>query len=114
MLLLFGIRLRILTPINMSVYRENLQPFVMRFFQDIGYHYISILDVRRRHTDALLLINVCRGAIFCPSVLDAVGLRVPSRNIRKFFTYSCCSSTHCPTARCVAAANSVCEFVDHT
>jgi hypothetical protein len=90
-----------------------------RFFQNIGYHYISILDklnlqtldVRRRHIDALFLINVCRGAKFCPSVLDAVGLRVPSRNIRKFSTFSC-SSTHYPTARCVVAANSVREFVD--
>jgi hypothetical protein len=71
----------------------------------------TLLDVRRRHIDALFLINVFRGAKFCPSVLDVVGLRVPSRNIRKFSTFSC-SSTHCPTARCVVAANSVYEFVD--
>jgi hypothetical protein len=55
--------------------------------------------------------NVFIGATLCPSVLDGVGLRVPSRNIRNFSTFSC-SSTHCPTARCVVAANSVCEFVD--
>jgi hypothetical protein len=90
-----------------------------RFFQDTDYHYNSILDkwnlqtldVRRRHIDALFLINVFRGAKFFPSVLDAVGFRVLSRNIRNFSMFSC-SSAHCPTARCVVAANSVCEFVD--
>jgi hypothetical protein len=45
-----------------------------RFFQDVDYHYINILDklnlhtlhVKRRHTDALFLINVFRGTKFCP------------------------------------------------
>jgi hypothetical protein len=89
------------------------------FPQDIGYHYINTLDklnlqtlqVRRRHTDALFLINVFRGTKFCPSVLEAVGLRVPTRKIGNFSMFSC-SSSHCPTARCVSAANSVCKFVD--
>ncbi|PNF19791.1 hypothetical protein B7P43_G14658 [Cryptotermes secundus] len=90
-----------------------------RFFKDIDYHYFSILDklnlqtldVRRRHIDALFLINVFRGTTYCSSVLDAVGLRVPSRNIRNFSTFSC-SFSRCPTARCVVAANFVCELVD--
>jgi hypothetical protein len=62
-----------------------------RSFQDVDYHYINILGklnlqtlhVRRRHIDALSLINFFRGTKFCPSVLEAVGLRVPTRNIRK-------------------------------
>jgi hypothetical protein len=68
MLLLLGIRLRIITAINLSAYKENLQPFVIIdfFFQGIGRHYISILDkldlqtlnVRRGYIDALFLINV--------------------------------------------------------
>jgi hypothetical protein len=90
-----------------------------RFFQDIGYHYINTLykltvqtlHVRRRHIDALFLIYVFRGTKFCPCVLETVGLRVPTRNIRSFSMFSC-SSSHCPTARCVSAANSVCNFVD--
>jgi hypothetical protein len=90
-----------------------------RFFQDVDYHYINTLDklnlqtlhVRRRHIDALFLINIFRGTKFRPSVLEAVGLRIPTRNIRKFSTFSC-SSSNCPTARCVLAANSVCKFVD--
>jgi hypothetical protein len=90
-----------------------------RSFQDVYYHYNNILDklnlqtlhVRRRHIDALFLINVFRGTKFCPSVLQAVGLRAPTRMIRNVSTFSC-SSSHCPTARCVLAANSVCKFVD--
>jgi hypothetical protein len=90
-----------------------------RFFQDISYHYINILDelnlqtlhVRRRHIDVLFLINVFRGAKSCPSVLEAVGLCVPTQNIRNFSMFSC-SYSHCPTARCVSAANSVRKFVD--
>jgi hypothetical protein len=90
-----------------------------RFFQDVDYHYINTLDklnlqtlhVRRRHIDALLLINVFRDTKFCPSALKVVGLRVPTRNIRNFSTFSC-SSSNCPTARCVLADNTVCKFVD--
>jgi hypothetical protein len=90
-----------------------------RFFQDIGYHYMNILDklnlrtlhVRRRHIDALFLINVYKGAKFCAFVLEAVGLHISTQNIRKFSMFSC-SSSHCPTARCVSATNSVCKFVD--
>jgi hypothetical protein len=90
------------------------------FFQDVSYHYniINILDklnmqtlhVRWRHIDTLFLINIFRGTKFCPSVLEAVGLRVPTRNIRNFSTLSC-SSSYCPTAKCVPAANSVGRFV---
>jgi hypothetical protein len=86
------------------------------FLQDIDYHYINILDklnlqVRRRHIDALFFINVSRGTKLCPSVLEAVDLRVPTRNIRNFPTFSC-SSSHCRAATCVLTANSVCKFVD--
>jgi hypothetical protein len=117
--LLFGILSRILTPTNSNAYKENLQPFVIiDFFQDVDYHYINILDKLnlqtlhvRRHIDALFLVNLFRGTKFCPSVLEAVGLHVPTQNIQNFSVFSC-SSSHCPTARCVCAADSVCTFVD--
>jgi hypothetical protein len=118
--LLLGITSRILTPTNSSAYKENLQPFVIiHFFQYVDYNHINTLNklnlqtlhVRRSHIDALFLIHVFRGTKFCPSALKAVGLLVPTRNIRNFSTFSC-SSSHCPTARCVLAANSVCKFVD--
>jgi hypothetical protein len=38
-------------------------------------------------------------------------LRVPTRSIRNVSMFSC-SSSHCPTAICVSAADSVRKFVD--
>jgi hypothetical protein len=73
---------------NSSAYKKHLQPFVViDFFQDVYYHHINILDKlnlqtlhdRQRHIDALSLINVFRGTKSCASVLEAVGLRVPTR-----------------------------------
>jgi hypothetical protein len=58
-------------------------------FQDVEYHYDNILEklnlqtlhIRRRHFDALFLINVLSGTKYCPSVLETVGIRIPTRNI---------------------------------
>jgi hypothetical protein len=59
-----------------------------RFFQaDFLRNYNSILTSlnfralhsRRRHLDALFLINVFKGKINCPSILDSVSIRVPTR-----------------------------------
>jgi hypothetical protein len=85
-----------------------------RFFPDVEYHYDNVLGklnlqtlhIRRRHFDAVFLINVFSGTKQCPSVLETVGIRVPTRNIRNFNTFSC-SLSHCPSARCVSAANAV-------
>jgi hypothetical protein len=90
-----------------------------RFFQDMEYHYDIILEklnlltlhIRRHHIDALFLINAFYGTKNCPSVLETVGLRIPTRNIRNFTTFSCPFS-HCLSARCVSAANAVCKSID--
>jgi hypothetical protein len=90
-----------------------------RFFCDIEYHYditleklnLQTLHIRRHHINALFLINAFCGTKYCPSVLETVGLRVPTRNIRNFTTFSC-SFSHCPSARCVSAANAVYKFMD--
>ena len=90
-----------------------------RFFYDTDYHYIDALDklklptlhTRRRQIDALFLIRTFNGSLNCPSVLETVGIRVPSRNIRNYSMF-CCSLSHCPTARCVSAANLVCNSFD--
>jgi hypothetical protein len=86
-------------------------------FQDIQYHYYNVLrklnlqtlHTRRRHSDALLLIEVCNCAKCSPSLLETVGIRVPARNTPNSTIYSC-SSSHYPSARCVSAANVVCKF----
>jgi hypothetical protein len=47
---------------------------------------------RRRHLDALFLINVFKGKINCHFTMDTVGLRVPSRQIREFSTFNVSSA----------------------
>jgi hypothetical protein len=48
-----------------------------------------------------------------PSLLEAVGLRVPTRYLRDFsvFNFSL-SLKNCPSARCASAANNVCRDFD--
>jgi hypothetical protein len=90
-----------------------------RYFHDMEYHYVITLEklnlqtlhIRRRHIDALFLINTFCGAKYCPSALETVGLRVSTRNIRNYNMFSC-SVSHCPSARCVSAANAVCKSMD--
>jgi hypothetical protein len=90
-----------------------------RSFQDMEYHYGNLLERlhlltlhnRRRHFDDLFLIKVSSGTTFCPSVLEMVGLRVLTRNISNIPMFTC-SSSHCPSARCVSTANTVCKSTD--
>jgi hypothetical protein len=89
------------------------------FSQDVEYYYDIILEqlnlqtlhIRRRHFDALVLINAFIGSKYYPSVLEIFGIRVPTRNIRNFTTFNC-SFSHCPSARCVSAANAICKSAD--
>jgi hypothetical protein len=95
-----------------------LQPFARKdFFMMLNiimtmyWENLQTLHIRRRHFDAVFLINVFSGTKQCQSVLETVGIRVPTRNIRNFNTFSC-SLSHCPSARCVSAANAVCKYTD--
>jgi hypothetical protein len=96
-----------------------LQPFAtIYFFQDVAYHYdileklnVQTLHIRRRHFDALFLINVFRGTKYYPSDLETVAIRVPTRNIRNFTTFSY-SFSHCHSATCVSAPNAVYKSTD--
>jgi hypothetical protein len=89
------------------------------FLQDVEYNYDNILEklnfltlhIRRRHSDALFLINVFSGTKCCPSVLETAGIRVPAKNIRNFNTFGC-SSSHGPSFRCVSAKNAVSKSTD--
>jgi hypothetical protein len=65
------------------------------------------LYIRRRHLGALSL-NIFTGTKYCPSMLETVGIRVPTRGVRNFTMFSC-SFGHCPKARCVSVANAVCK-----
>jgi hypothetical protein len=84
------------------------------FFQNIKYHYdnfseqlnLQALHIRRGHAHALFVINVYIGAKCSLSVPETVGIRVPARNVGNFSMFSC-SSSHCPSARCVSPANAI-------
>jgi hypothetical protein len=60
-----------------------------RFFQYVEYHYDNILEklnlqtlhIRRRHIDALCLINIFSFTKHCPFVPETLGILVSPRNI---------------------------------
>jgi hypothetical protein len=99
------------------------QNFSAHCFNDVfvqfDYSYSLVLDklklhifLRRRHRlNALALPypSLC-GSKFCPSVLDTVPLRVPSRYIRDSSMFNVCPySENCSSAMCASAANVVCR-----
>jgi hypothetical protein len=70
---------------------------VLSFFQlDILSSYDSILShlnfrtlySKQQHLDAIFLINVFKGKINYHSIMDTVGIRVPTRQIGGFSTFS--------------------------
>jgi hypothetical protein len=80
---------------------------ILRSYDLILCHlHFRTLYSRWRLLDALFLINVFKGKINCHSIMDTVGIRVPTRKIREFPTFSVNSALrHSPSARCVIAAN---------
>jgi hypothetical protein len=75
------------------------------------YSKLHTLCKRRYHLDALFLIQVYRGLKYCPSLLEAVGLRVSTRRDLSMFNFSP-SLKNCPSARCASAADVVCRDSD--
>jgi hypothetical protein len=78
---------------------------------------VSLLNFRTlyfgHHLDALFLINVFKVKINCHYLLETVGIRVHTRQIREFPTFRVGSaSKHSPSARCVIAAKDVCRVLD--
>jgi hypothetical protein len=108
--------IRLLTPINLGAYKENLQPFaIIDIFQDMEYHYGTIME-KIKFADTAYQASSLRCLVFtgtncCSSVLETVGIRDPTRNIRNFTMFSR-SSSHCPSSRCVPAGNAVCKSTD--
>ena len=85
------------------------------------YNYNNLLELvkcqslhsRRRNLDALFLFNVLRSRYQCESLLEAIGVRVPTRNFRDFSLFSCQPSLRSsPAFRCVKAANIVANSFD--
>jgi hypothetical protein len=74
--------------------------------------FIRTVSYQRKVNDYFLtnfLDNKClSGAKCCPSLLEALGIHVPSCIHNS--TVFCCISNHCPTASCVSVANAVCKY----
>jgi hypothetical protein len=92
-----------------------------RFLPHVHYSYAKALEYlklhtlrkRRYHLDALFLTQTYRGLKYCPSLLEAVGLRVPTRYLRDFSMFNFSPSLkNCPSARCASAANVLCRDFD--
>jgi hypothetical protein len=86
-----------------------------------GYSYANDLQVlnlrtlheRKHQLDAIFVINVFLGFKSCPSTMDIIGLREPTRNLRDFPLFHVSSSyKNCLSGRCASAANSVCNQLD--
>jgi hypothetical protein len=114
---LSGTQLRQLMPTSWNALSSNIVAFCFnRFFAQDHYSYSFVLEelklhtlrIRRHRLDALLFIQVYIGLIFCPSVLEIVGLRVPARYIRDFALFNVCSSCK----NCPSAASIVCRDFD--
>jgi hypothetical protein len=71
---------------------------------------LPTLHFRRRHFSALFLKFVSSVAKFCTSVLETVGIPVPTRNIHNFTTFYCPSS-HIPSARGVSVDRATAQAV---
>jgi hypothetical protein len=63
--------------------------------------------------DALFFINVYNGFKLCPSMLETVGVRVPTCNFRDFPLFTAAfSNKTCPSARCASVTNTVYKDID--
>jgi hypothetical protein len=103
------------------MYKDNLPICVIDFLYlrsyglILNYSDFRTLYSRRRHLDALFLINVFKGKINCHSITVTVGIRMPTRQIREFSTFSVNNALiHRPSARCAIAANDIglCRLLD--
>jgi hypothetical protein len=60
-----------------------------------------------------IFVQAYRGLKSCTSLFGNVSLRVPTRHVRDFSTFSVCPfNKHCPSARCAYAANAVGKDLD--
>jgi hypothetical protein len=79
----------------------------------LNYLHFKMLYSSRQNLDALFLINLYRNKVDCCSIVDTVGLRVPTKQTRNVATFKVSNvSSLSPSTWCVAAANNICRSVD--
>jgi hypothetical protein len=61
-----------------------------------------------KHLEALFIFNIFKSKTDCCSIMDTVGLRVPTKHIRDFSTLNVSNVTRVsPSARSFMAANNI-------
>jgi hypothetical protein len=104
-----------------EVFIPVLQSFL--FSNTLELAYVNALDhlnfhtlcTRRSHLEAPFIISIYNGFRACPSLLETVNIRAPSRNFRHFPLFTVGSSRKtCPSVRCASAENNpiVCKDYD--
>jgi hypothetical protein len=92
-----------------------------RFFPQVHCSYsvaleqlkLHTLRERRYHINAPFLVKISVGSMFCHSVLETFGLRVPASYVRDFALLNFYSLNKIfSSARCPASANVVCRNVE--
>jgi hypothetical protein len=110
---------------TVGAFHRNL-PQVTHFDTDLGNRYFVTelgnlweVPMEGSHTTNSLYsfryfpIRATYSYIFCPSVLEIVGLRVPAGYIRNFRLFNSCSTCkNSPSARLASAANDISRDVD--
>jgi hypothetical protein len=94
-------------------YCRFFQSDVLRNYDTYNIDYLHFRTLHsRRHVDVLFLINVFKGKTNCCSILDNVGIRMPTRQI-EFSTFTVSSELkHSPSARCVIDTKDIRRFFD--
>jgi hypothetical protein len=73
-------------------------------------HFITLDSRWQQHDD--LFINVFKGKINFYSIMDVIGVPVPTRQIKEFSTSSVSSAfRHSPSARCITATGNIRKFL---
>jgi hypothetical protein len=108
--------------ISWKTYKENLEiyavidlfsPTPCVIMSQYWIIHIKILYFRRQNLDTLFLINVFKNKVDCCSIMDNVGLRVPTKQIRGFSTFNLNNVWRLSSSsKCVTAANSFCKSLD--
>jgi hypothetical protein len=95
-------------------FNRFIQPYSFCNYDSmLVYLHFKTLSLSRHNLDALFLINVFKNKIDCCSIMNTVGLRVPTKHIRDFSIFIARGvSRLSPSSRCVKAANDICKFLD--
>jgi hypothetical protein len=75
------------------------------------YLYFKTLYSRRQDLDALFLINAFKNKIVCWSIMDTVGVRVPTKQIRDFYAFNVSNISRLTLQQVASRLQTTCKFL---